>query len=314
MANTLLATKLYIPAARANWAPRPRLIELLNAGRSAKLTLISAPAGFGKSSLARAWLLALDQPTAWLSLDAGDNDLAHFFGYLIAALQQIEPSIGQTVQGLLGAPDPPPAQTLITALINDIAGAPTPFVLVLDDYHAIREVAIHEAMRSLLDRQPPQMHLVITTREDPPFPLARLRAQGQMIEVRARRLRFTEAETATFLNERMGLHLSAEEVTTLTARTEGWIAGLQLTALSLRDQTDHASFVRAFTGTDRHIVDYLVDEVLSRQSSELQEFLLQTSILERLSGPCAMRSSGREVGTASRSSNTSNRSTYLSCR
>ena len=277
-----------MPAPRANRVPRSRLINHLQAGISEKLTLISAPAGFGKSSLAHEWVLALHKPVAWLSLDAGDNDPTRFFAYLIAALQRVNPCIGQSVQPLLDSPDPPPFQTLVTALTNDIAVSATPFTLVLDDYHTIREPTIHEAIRSLLDRQPPQVHLVIATRQDPPLPLARLRTQGQMIEIRARHLRFTQEETATFLNGLMGLSLSEHEVATLTARTEGWIVGLQLAALSLRDQTDRPAFVRAFTGTDRHVVDYLVDEVLAQQRSEIQKFLLQTSILERLSGPlCA---------------------------
>ncbi len=296
MSDTLLETKLFIPVARANSVSRSRLLEHLNTGISEKLTLISAPAGFGKSSLAREWVLALDKPIAWLSLDANDNDLTRFIAYLIAALQQINPSIGQSIQAILGSPDPPPTQTFVAALTNDIAATPTPFVLVLDDYHTIREVSIHETVRGLLDRQPPQMHLVIATREDPPLPLARLRAQGQMIEIRARHLRFTQEETATFLNGLMGLSLSEKEVATLTARTEGWIAGLQLAALSLRDQTDRPSFVRAFTGTDRHVVDYLVDEVLSQQGPEIQKFLLQTSILDRLSGPLCEAVTGAEGG------------------
>jgi LuxR family transcriptional regulator, maltose regulon positive regulatory protein len=285
MVDTLLATKLYIPVARSDRAPRPRLLEQLNAGISEKLTLISAPAGFGKSSLARDWVLGLNKPVAWLSLDAGDNNLARFFSYLIAALQQIEPSIGHTIQSVPDSPEAPTIHALVTTLLNDIAVSPTPFVLVLDDYHVIREIVIHETVRSLVDRQPPQMHLVITSREDPPLPLARLRAHGQVNECRARHLRFTIEETDTFLNDLMRLGLSKEDVATLTIRTEGWIAGLQLAVLSLRDQTDRAAFVRAFSGTDRHVMDYLVDEVLARQATEIQEFLLQSSVLERLSGP-----------------------------
>lgn len=283
--DTLLTTKIYAPAARSDVVPRPRLIEQLQSGISGKLTLISAPAGFGKTSLARDCLSSLDQPAAWLSLDERDNDLTCFFSYLIAALRQIDPNIGRSLQNIFASLEPPPLQSVITILINAIAISPDPFVIVLDDYHVIREIPIHEAMRHLLDRQPPKMHLIITTRADPPLPLARLRAQGQMTEIRARHLRFTKEETDSFLNEQMGLGLTEDEVATLTARTEGWVAGLQLTALSLRDETDRSAFVLAFSGTDRYVMDYLVDEVLSHQSSEIQAFLLQTSILERLSGP-----------------------------
>lgn len=285
MQDALLATKFYIPAARSGLVSRPNLIESLTEGLTRKLTLVSAPAGFGKTTLVRDWVLGADKPVAWLSLDVGDNDLTRFFSYLIAALQRIEPSVGQTILNTLNSPEPPPIHALVTVLINDIASTPFPFVLVLDDYHTIQEIRIHEALRAFLDRQPDQMHLVVTTREDPPLPLARLRARGQMTEIRASHLRFKKEETDTFLNQLMGLGLSEDDVTTLAGRTEGWIAGLQLAALSLRDQADRPAFVRAFSGTDRYIMDYLVDEVLSQQSPEIQDFLLRTSFLERLSGP-----------------------------
>ena len=285
MVDMILATKLYIPSARFDKVPRPSLLEQLDAGTSGKLNLISAPAGFGKTSLARDWVLGLNKPVAWLSLDEKDNDLSRFFSYLIAALQQIDPSIGREIQGALFSVGSLPIHDFVTALVNEIAVTPSEFVLVLDDYHLIREISIHETLRSLLEHQPPQMHMVITTREDPPFPLARLRAQHQMNEIRAKHLRFSKEETDTFLNDLIGLDLSNEEVLTLTARTEGWIAGLQLAALSLRDQADRMAFVRAFSGTDRHIMDYLMDEVLSVQSPQIQTFLLRTSVLERFNGP-----------------------------
>jgi LuxR family transcriptional regulator, maltose regulon positive regulatory protein len=296
--DTLLTTKLYISEAQPGVVPRPRLIEYLNGGLSGKLTLISAPAGFGKTSLARDWLRETDMPAAWLSLDEGDNDLTRFFAYLITALQQIEPSIGESLKGAPRSPEPVPATTLVTELLNDIASHTTPFVFVFDDYHAIRDISVHEAMRSLVARAPPQMHLVITTREDPPLPLSRLRAQGQMAEVRARQLRFTTEETAALLNEQMGLGLSPDEVVTLTRRTEGWIAGLQLAALSLRDRKDRTAFVHAFSGVDRHIMDYLVDEVLSRQAPDIQSFLVHTAVLKRLSGPLCDAVLGQDEGNS----------------
>jgi len=218
-------------------------------------------------------------------LDEGDNDPVRFFTYLVAALQTLAPNLGQATQGLLGSPQPPPPEALVATLINDIAAISTPLVLVLDDYHTIVELAVHEVLGFLLERQPPQMHMVIVTRQDPLLPLSRLRAQGQMAELRASDLQFTDEEAAAFLNQTMGLNLMPDEVAALEARTEGWIAGLQLAALSLAGQADSGAFVQAFSGDDRHVMDYLVDEVLSRQSEPVQRFLLQTSILKRLSGP-----------------------------
>jgi len=285
METPLLQTKLYIPPVRPELVSRPRLIEQLNAGLHRKLTLISAPAGFGKTTLLSEWVAGCGRPVAWVSLDDGDNDPVRFFTYLVAALQTLDPNLGQAARGLLGSPQPPPLEALVATLINNIATTSTPLVLVLDDYHTIVELTIHEALGLLLERQPPQMHVVLMTRQDPLLPLSRLRAQGQMTELRASDLQFTDEEAAAFLNQTMGLNLTPGEISMLETRTEGWIAGLQLAALSLAGQADHSAFVQAFSGDDRHVMDYLVDEVLSRQSEPVQRFLLRTSILNRLSGP-----------------------------
>jgi LuxR family maltose regulon positive regulatory protein len=232
MTTSLLNTKLYTPPVRPELVPRQRLIERLNAGLSRKLTLISAPAGFGKTTLVTEWLEGVDHPSTWLSLDENDNDPARFFTYLVAALQGIDPIIGQAAQAMLRAPEPPPSEALLTTLINDIAAAPSPFVLVLDDYYLIHTLPIHQLLACLLEHQPPQMHLVIATREDPPLP--RLRARGQMADIRQADLRFTAKEAADFLRRAMQLELSSTDVTALHRRTEGWIAGLQLVALSIK--------------------------------------------------------------------------------
>ncbi|MDD3828351.1 MAG: LuxR C-terminal-related transcriptional regulator [Anaerolineae bacterium] len=272
--------------------PRPHLIERLSAGLDArKLTLVSAPAGSGKTSLIIAWLSELrlarsDLALAWLSLDDKDNDPLRFFAYLVAALQSVDPRLGGEALHLLERTGPPPVEPLVTSLINGLAGRPSPVILVLDDYHAIDDLTIHEAVGLLLERQPPQVHLAITTRHDPPLPLSRLRGRGQMTEIRQGDLRFTLEETASFLNRSMGLQLTPAEVATLEERTEGWITGLQLAALSMqgRDRENVARFIAGFTGRYHFILEYLADEVLQRQPPALQEFLLQTSILERLSG------------------------------
>ncbi|MGD8244691.1 MAG: NACHT domain-containing protein, partial [Anaerolineae bacterium] len=304
MTTPLLKTKLHIPPIRPELVPRPRLIEQLNAGLprqsgvgatqgfARKLTLISAPAGFGKTTLVSSWLHHLrDEPThvpvqaAWLSLDEADNDLARFLTYLIAALQTVETAIGKGTVSALQSPQPPPAETVLTSLINEVATFPDRIVLVLDDYHLIEAQPIQEALTFLLQHLPPQMHLVIATRDDPRLPLARLRARGQLAEVRAADLRFTSSEAAEFLNRVMGLDLSAKEIAALEARTEGWIAGLQLAAISMRGREDTASLIQSFTGSHRFVLDYLVEEVLQLQSARVQTFLLQTAILDRLSGP-----------------------------
>jgi LuxR family transcriptional regulator, maltose regulon positive regulatory protein len=304
MAVPLLTTKLYIPPVRSEWVPRPQLIERLNDGLAdRKLILVSAPAGSGKTSLVTAWLStspASDHRIAWLSLDDVDNDPHRFFAYLLAALQTADPEIGGDALRLLEASQRPIGESLVTSLINDICLS-SPLILVLDDYHAIVELAIHEAVDLLLDRQPPHMHLVIVTRHDPPLSLPRLRGRDQLIEIRQADLRFSSEEAAVFLNQSMGLGLQPPEVSSLEESTEGWITGLQLAALSMRgrDAAGIARFLAAFSGRHHFILDYLGDEVLQRQPPALQEFLLKTSILERLSGSlCDAVLAHRAPGTA----------------
>lgn len=293
MSTPILATKLFIPPPRPKVVPRPRLLARLNEGLHGKLTLISAPAGFGKTTLISEWVAGCGCPIAWLSLDDGDCDLTHFLTYLVAALQTlalstvegIAPSVGSSVLAALQAPKPPPADALLTALINEIATFPESVVLVLDDYHSIDAKPVDEALTFLVEHLPPPLHLVIATREDPRLPLARLRVRGQLTELRAADLRFASAEAADFLNQVMGLSLSAEDIAALETRTEGWIAGLQLAALSMQGREDIASFIQAFTGSHRFVLDYLVDEVLQHQSEDIRSFLLQTAILDRFCAP-----------------------------
>ena len=303
MATPLLQTKLYIPPPRPELVPRLRLIEQLNAGlRSGrKLTLVSAPAGFGKTTLVSEWIQALGGATpplaiAWLSLDEGDNDLTRFLIYSIAALQTIEASIGKGALSALESPQPPATEAILTTLINEVAAISDRIVLVLDDYHIIDAKPVDNTLTFLLEHLPPKMHLVIATREDPHLPLARLRVRGQLTELRVADLRFTPSEAAKFLNQVMGLHLSAEEVASLETRTEGWIAGLHLAALSMRGREDVPGFIRAFAGDNRYIVDYLVEEVLNRQPEHVRNFLLQTSILDRLCGPLCDALTGQQDG------------------
>ena len=295
MSTPVLATKLYAPLSQPGVVPRPRLTEWLNEGLHRKLTLISAPAGSGKTTLVGEWVAGVERPAAWLSLDEGDNDPTRFLPYLVAALQTVAPDIGESVLGVLGSPQPPPTESLLTALLNETTTVPDDFVLVLDDYHFVDARAIDDALVFLLEHLPPRMHLVIATREDPYLPLARLRARGQLTELRASDLRFTLSEAAEFLNSVMGLGLSAEDIAALESRTEGWIAGLQLAALSMRGREDVAGFIRAFTGSHRFVLDYLVEEVLQRQPERIRSFLLQTSILDRLSGPlCDTLTGGKD--------------------
>jgi len=295
MSTPILATKLYIPPPRSKIVLRPRLIERMNEGLSSgrKLTLISASAGFGKTTLVSEWVAVCERPVAWLSLDEGDNDSTRFLTYFIAALQTIAQSkvegvaikLGEGVLGVLQSPQPPPIESILTTLINEITTMPDNFIFVLDDYHIIDSKPVDEALTFLIEHLPPRMHLVITTREDPDLPLARLRARGHLTELRAADLRFTFTEAAGFLNQVMGLNLSVEDIAALEARTEGWIAGLQLAALSMQGHQDATNFIRSFTGSHHFVLDYLVEEVLRQQPKDVQTFLLRTSILDRLCGP-----------------------------
>jgi LuxR family maltose regulon positive regulatory protein len=291
MEAPLLTTKFYVPPARRELVPRPRLIERLNVGLGRKLTLASAPAGFGKTTLLSEWVAACGRPVAWLSLDEEDNDLARFLAYLVGALQMIpdlgEAGIGESGLAILHAsqPQPLPVEAILTTLINEITTIPTAFILVLDDYHLIQAQPIHDALTFLLDHLPPSMHLALATRADPPLPVARLRGQGQLTELRQTDLRFAIEETAEFLNQVMGLSLSTEDVDALDSRTEGWIVGLQLAALSLQGRADTREFIAAFTGGHHYVLEYLIAEVMRRQPEPVQRFLMQTSILDRLCGP-----------------------------
>jgi LuxR family maltose regulon positive regulatory protein len=313
MPETLLRTKLIVPPLRPNLVPRPHLIERLNQSLQLhrKLTLVSAPAGFGKTTLVSEWVRALRQDAgkesqsvnriAWLSLDEGDNDPARFLIYFSAVLNQVEgigAGIGERAMGMLQSPQPPPTEAVLTSLINDIIAIPDRIVLVLDDYHIIGSSTVDDALTLLLERLPPQMHLAIATRDDPQLPLARLRARGQLAELRATDLRFTLSEAAGFLTQVMGLNLSKEDISALETRTEGWIAGLQLAAISMQGSKDATGFIKSFTGSHRFVLDYLIKEVLEHQSESVQSFLLQTSILNRVTGSLCDVLTGQNNGQA----------------
>jgi LuxR family maltose regulon positive regulatory protein len=273
------------------------LTERLEQGAKRKLTLVSAPAGFGKTTLLADWAgsaAADGQPAAWVSLDQGDNNPVLFWSYVISALGMVRSGVGQGALALLGSQQASPIEWVLAGLINEITAIQSDFALILDDYHVIDAQRVHSAVAFLLDHLPPNMHLVVATRSDPPLPLARLRGLGELAELRASELRFAPDEAAAFLNEVMGLGLSADEVATLETRTEGWISGLQLAALSMQGRDDASGFIEAFAGDHRYIVDYLVEEVLQRQPDNVKTFLLQTSILDRLSGPLCDAVTGRQ--------------------
>ncbi|MBK9715138.1 MAG: helix-turn-helix transcriptional regulator [Kouleothrix sp.] len=323
MPAPILTTKLYIPPPRPNAVLRPRLIARLNEGLHRKLTLIAAPAGFGKTTLVSEWLASLSSElhvlsselsqtehtqtsklktqnfnVAWLSLDEGDSDPVRFLTYLVAALQMIAPTIGAELVAVLQSLQPPPIDALLPMLLNEIATLPQPAILVLDDYHVLDARPIDQALAFLVERLPPQLLLVITSREDPQLPLARLRVRDQLTELRAADLRFTPAEAAGFLTQVMGLNLAADDIAALETRTEGWIAGLQLAALSMRGREDIPGFIRAFAGDNRYVVDYLLEEVLQRQPERVRSFLLQTAILDRLNGSLCDAVTGQARGQA----------------
>ena len=284
-APLLLETKLHAPWRRRGVVERPRLTDRLADAKLPLLTLVSAPAGFGKSTLLAEWLSGDahdDRSTAWLSLDASDNDPALFWSYVIAAVRTVLPDVGQGALSLLRSAQP--LQAVVASLLNDLAGLAGEVVIVLDDYHLVGATELHESMTFLLEHLPPQVHLVLAGRADPPLPLARLRAQGDLLEIRAADLRFTADEATAYLNESMGLHLTANDVDALEARTEGWIAALQLAALSMEGRNDTSGFIASFAGDDRFVVDYLAEEVLGRQPDEIRNFLLHTSLLDRFTG------------------------------
>ena len=293
MTPDLLQTKLYVPPVRREYVTRPRLNALLDAGLTSRLTLLSAPAGYGKTTLLSDWSSTLDRPCIWLSLDRYDNDLFRFLEYLIGSLQNIgivikaQPTIQTHPNNFLEA-------GVLVSLINDMASFKPGFVLILDDYHKIINDEIHSILNYLLANLPTNINFVITTRIDPPLQLARLRARGALCEIRAQQLRFTEAEAITFLNQSMKLGLDPFEANTLALKTEGWITGLQLAAISLKNNTDKGAFITAFAGDDRHVADYLVDEALLRQTTEIQDFLLQTAVLDRFSAPLCNAVTGIE--------------------
>jgi len=318
MSVQLLTTKLYIPPVRPESVSRPRLVERLKAGLGRKLTLVSAPAGFGKTILLSECVRTCGQPVAWVSLDKGDNDPTRFWTYCITALQTIQAGLGEATLGLLrssgitGATPLPSTESLLTGLINEIAEVPQPFALILDDFHVITAQPVHDGLTFLLDNLPPQMHVILAGRADPPWPLARLRARGEITELRAQDLRFTSEETAGFLNDAMALGLSPQDVAALEGQTEGWIVGLQMAALAIQTAiatqgrrwagaglpaADVSAFIKGFTGSHRFILDYLVEEVLQRQPENIQTFLLQTSILDRLCGPLCDAVVGRDQGS-----------------
>jgi len=296
LGTPILATKLYIPPHRPNVVLRPRLTTLMNEGLDRKLTLISAPPGFGKTTLVSEWIAGSERPAAWLSMDEGDNDTTRFLTHLIAALQTIAKNIGEGLLGVFQSPQPPPTESILTVLINEITTFSKNFTFVLDDYHVIDAKPVDFALSFLLEHLPPQMHMVITTREDPELPLPKLRVRGQLTELRVANLRFTPSEATEFLNRAMSLNLSTEDVAALETRTEGWVAGLQLAALSMQGRKDISGFIRSFAGDDKYITDYLVEEVLQRQSDHVRSFLLQTSILDRLSGSLCDAVTGQKDG------------------
>ena len=294
--DVLLATKLHLPRPRPELVPRPRLTARLDEGLARGLMLACAPAGYGKTVLLADWARRGRQPVAWLSLDAGDNDPARFWRHAVAALDRARPGTGERVAPLLGPPAPASFQGLVTALINDLAGEEEA-LLVLDDYHAIGSEQVHESLAFLLEHRPDGIGVMLASRSDPPLPLARLRARGQLAEIRETELRFTPAEAAELL-EQVASALPDASVAALAARTEGWAAGLQLAALSLRGHDDAAAFVAAFAGSHRYVLDCLAEEVLERQDTLLRTFLRETSVLERLSGPLCDAVTGREGSQA----------------
>ena len=280
--DPLLNTKLFVPLSRTGIVPRPRLIEKMSKGSQGKLTLVSAPAGYGKTTLVSAWIQQTDIPVAWLSLDEKDNDLARFLTYCVTTLRQIEENIGVDVLAALDTSQLPQTEILLTLLANEVSAIGNHFSLVFDDFHLITNQEIYEALDFLINHQPPEMHTVIAGRVDPLISLSRLRVGGQLTEIRSSDLRFTKIETTAFFNDLMNLHLSIADIISLEERTEGWVAGLQLAALSLQGREDKHEFIEKFSGIHHFLIDYLVEEVLSQQPKEIRDFLCRTSILDQL--------------------------------
>jgi len=304
-ATYLLATKLHRPSLPTNWVKRPYLTQRLQEGlnRNRPLTLVSAPAGFGKTTCITEWLGTLeDWPVTWLSLDPADDEPGRFFTYLVAAMQKIVPNLGQALESILHSGQLPSGDAISAILINDILAMDGRFLLVLDDFHVIQDSFILQVLEDVVSNLPPPLHLVLITREDPPLPLARLRANNRLTELRARDLRFTDPDAAYFLNEVMGLSLSKTDATALKEKTEGWIVGLQLAAIAMQsllarsEYGDLAVFIQDFAGSHLYVAEYLLEEVLKRQPAEVQTFLLHTAILERLSAGLCDAVTGRRDG------------------
>jgi LuxR family maltose regulon positive regulatory protein len=294
----VLQTKLRAPPARSEYVDRPRLTHLLESGLAARLTLISAPAGFGKTALLGEWLRGSKRPFAWVSLDKDDNAWPRFLASVLTSLQGLEATFGAGLLGALESPQPPPFDHFLSALPRSLAALQQPFVLVLDDFHTLTDPQVHELLTYLIDNQPPGMRLILAGRADPPWPLSRLRAAGALSEIRAADLRFTPEEIASLLNGRLGLDLAQDDLSALEKRTEGWVTGLHLAALSLKNTTDRHGFIQAFAGSDRFVLDYLMDEVLARQSPDVAAFLLQTSLLDRFNAGLCNHVTGRTDGEA----------------
>ena len=299
MTRPMIATKLFVPRPRRGLVARPRLSERLRRGAESRLTLVSAPAGFGKTTLLADWLAGLpgdDRCVAWLSLDATDDEPVSFWTNVVTALRTAVPGVGPKALELIGS-SPLPTELVLTAVLNELAAAPDDVWLVLDDYHLIDSRDVHDGMTMLLEHLPSQVHVVISTRADPDLPLSRWRVRGELVEIRAADLRFTSDEAATYLNDVAALDLAAQDVTALEQRTEGWIAALQLAAISIQGRDDVRGFIARFAGTDRYVVDYLIEEVLQQQPEPVREFLLESAVLDRLTGPLCDAVTGRDDGS-----------------
>ncbi|HEY3006427.1 MAG TPA: AAA family ATPase, partial [Kribbellaceae bacterium] len=294
--EVVIATKLFAPSPRQEPVSRPRLYARLREGLRVPLTLVVAPAGWGKSTLVSGWLRRDDVTTGWVSLDSGDDDIKRFWRYLLLAADRAGAELGTAALRRLDAPGTDVLRDVLPVFINDLAAATADVVIVLDDYHLVTKAQVHESVATLLDRCPSQLHLIMSTRSDPPLPLSRMRVRGNLVEVRADHLRFTVDEGAALLNGELGLALSPNDVHRLVLRTEGWAAGLQLAALRLADRTDRSEFIARFTGADRHLVDYLGEEVLANQPEHVRDFLLRTSVLNRMCAELVDALTGRDDG------------------